>query len=69
MGLMWFQIGQGDVTEVDVNDIVAALFFLLVFNSFNSLFDVLMICKLAFMAFYHKMYSLIKLFMAIGLLL
>ena len=45
MGIIWFQIGQGDVSEGRVQDIVGALFFLLVFNSFNSLFDVLMICK------------------------
>ena len=45
MGLIWFQLGRGDVTESKVNDIVGALFFLLLFNSFNSLFDVLVICK------------------------
>lgn len=50
MGLVWFQIGRGKITESQVNDIVGALFFLLIFNAFNSLFDVLVICKLSFVA-------------------
>jgi len=44
-GVCWFQIGGGgrEIPERNVVDITAALFFLLVFNIFNALFDVLMI--------------------------
>uniref|UniRef100_H2Z6N0 ABC transporter domain-containing protein n=1 Tax=Ciona savignyi TaxID=51511 RepID=H2Z6N0_CIOSA len=42
-GLLWFQIGRGHVKEVEVNDITSCLFFVTLFNSFNSLFDILMV--------------------------
>ena len=45
-GLVWWQIGRGKITEQQALDIGGALFFITVFNSFNSLFDVLVICKL-----------------------
>ena len=46
-GVSWFLIGGAGhvIDEKNVVDITAALFFLLVFNIFNALFDVLMICK------------------------
>uniref|UniRef100_F6SUP0 ABC transporter domain-containing protein n=1 Tax=Ciona intestinalis TaxID=7719 RepID=F6SUP0_CIOIN len=42
-GLLWFEIGRGRVREVEVQDITACLFFVTLFNSFNSLFDILMV--------------------------
>ncbi|CAK8691387.1 unnamed protein product [Clavelina lepadiformis] len=42
-GLVWWQIGRGKITEQQALDIGGALFFITVFNSFNSLFDVLVI--------------------------
>jgi len=44
-GLVWFQAGRGIVPERVVPDLTAALFFVNVFNAFNSLFDVLVVCK------------------------
>nr|CAB3219647.1 ABC transporter G family member 14-like [Phallusia mammillata] len=42
-GLVWWQAGRGEIQESVVVDLTSVLFFVNVFNSFNSLFDVLVV--------------------------
>jgi len=44
-GLIWLSTGRGKVPESRIMDICAALFYLAVHYAFNSLFEVLIVCK------------------------